>query len=70
MTDVVCMIIGILFGLILFIMAIVMINQTNLKKAYYPTDTQGNVCIVDAKDNTSNYPYLFFENVNAPNINR
>jgi hypothetical protein len=70
MTDVVCLIVGILFGLSLFVASVVMFNQSNLTKTYYPTDSQGNVCMIDAKDNSSAYPYLYFENVNAPTINR
>lgn len=70
MTDVICLIVGILFGLILFITSVVMFNQTNLTKTYYPADSQGNVCIIDAKDNSSTYPYVYFENINAPSINR
>lgn len=44
MTDVICIVIGVIFGLILFIMAVVMFDRSNLERTSYPADSTGNIC--------------------------
>ena len=44
MTDICCLIAGVLFGLVLFIMAICMFNSANLQRTEYPADSNGRIC--------------------------
>ena len=64
-TDICCAIIGVVFGLTMFIIACVMLNKSNLIRANFPTDTKGNICLLDA-DNNKMYPFLYFSDLQNP----
>lgn len=70
MTDVCCLILGLIFGLVLFIMAICMFNRANLAKTGYPADSNGNVCQLDTMDDAQSYPFLYFNDLNDPSKSR
>jgi hypothetical protein len=65
-TDVICIIIGVIFGLALFIAAIIMYNKANLHLADYPADSKGNVCAINAFDAKGRYPFLYFNDLTDP----
>lgn len=65
-TDVCCLILGVLYGLILFIIACVLYSSYNLKKSNYPSDSAGTVCQLDTQTGVNNYPFLFFNDINDP----
>lgn len=62
----VCIIIGVLFGLALFITALVMYNSANLHLANYPSDSKGTVCAIDAFDAKGKYSFLYFNDLSDP----
>lgn len=70
MTDVCSLIIGVLFGLIIFIVACCVFNQNTLKKINYPADSAGNVCMLDTQTAVNNYPFLYFNNITNPSVGR
>lgn len=46
-------------------------NQSNLTKTLYPSDSKGVVCLQDAVDsNNTKYPFLYFNDISNPNSNR
>jgi len=63
---VICIIIGVLFGLALFITALIMYNGANLHLANYPADSKGNVCAINAVDANGKYPFLYFNDLSDP----
>jgi hypothetical protein len=70
LTDVICIILGVLFGLILFIVAIVLFNSSHLSRTDYPADAAGNVCLLDAMGGNKSYPFLYFEDIESPDRRR
>lgn len=70
LTDVICIILGVLFGLVLFIVAIVLFNSSHLSRTDYPADAAGNVCLVDAMGGNNSYPFLYFEDIESPDRRR
>ena len=66
MTDVCCLIIGVIFGLVLFLIAISVFNRNNLAKTGYPTDSNGNVCELDTIKDGHSFPFLYFNDINNP----
>jgi len=66
MTDVLCLVIGILFALSLLFTAIVLHNGDNLARSEFPTDSSGTICALDAKDENSSFPFLFFNEPRNP----
>lgn len=70
MTDVCCLIVGVLFGLVLFIFACVLYSSHNLKRTNYPADSNGKVCMLDTQTGVNNYPFLYFNNPNDPTKDR
>jgi hypothetical protein len=69
-TDVCCLVVGILFGLVLFITACAVYNGANLKKGSYPTDSSGKVCMLDTNTGQNNYPFVYFNDLENPSTNR
>lgn len=69
-TDVCCLIIGVLFGLIIFILACCAYNGDNLKRSNYPADSKGRVCMMDTQTGVNNYPFLYFNDLNDPTKER
>ena len=68
LTDCLCTIIGLLFALTLFILALVLMDTStyhfylgNYLKSNYPTDSDGNPCSYG--DNWK-YPFIFFPDIN------
>jgi hypothetical protein len=57
-TDVICVIIGLLFSAIMFTLSFTMINQPNIARTAYPSDSTGKVCGYDYP----NHPYIYFTN--------
>jgi hypothetical protein len=55
----------------MFIIACVLLNKANLVRANFPTDSQGNVCLldIDPEDNQK-YPFLYFSDIQNPLNNR
>lgn len=47
-TDICCCGVGVVFGVILFILACVLFSKNNLLRSNYPTDKDGHVCQLDA----------------------
>lgn len=70
MTDVCSLIIGVLFGLVLFIVACCVFNESNLQRINYPTDTAGNVCMLDTHTSIHYYPFVYFNNITNPAVGR
>lgn len=70
MTDVICIILGVLFGLVLFIIAVCVYSRPNLKRASYPVDSKGVVCQIDAVKQGKQYPFLYFDDISNPNNGR
>ena len=69
-TDVCCLIIGVIFGLTLFIIACIDFNSTTLMRINYPADSKGNVCMLDTHTATHYYPFLYFNNISDPTVGR
>jgi len=70
MTDVCSLIIGVLFGLILFIVCCCVYNNNNLLRINYPANSSGNVCMLDTQTSVHNYPFLYFNNITNPAVGR
>ena len=69
-TDVCPLIIGILYGLIIFIVAVAVYNGSNLQRGSYPADSAGKVCQLDTNTGVNNYPFLYFNNPQDPSVDR
>lgn len=68
-TDVCCLIVGITFWLVLFVLAFIMLNRANLVQINFPSDSHGNVCMLTPKK-TKLYPFLYFQDIQNPNSQR
>jgi len=58
--------IGVLFGLLLLILAIVLYNEDHLNRTQYPVDYKGTVCVLEAEDKAGKYPFLYFNDIENP----
>ena len=65
-TDVFCCCIGVIFGLIMFILACVLMNTGNLKKANFPTDKDGHICMLEPNSKGELRPYVYFSDLSDP----
>ena len=65
-TDVCCCAIGVLFGLIMFILACVLFNSSNLVRANFPIDSDLHSCILDANSQGQKRPFIFFDDLSNP----
>lgn len=55
----------------MFILACVLLNRDNLIKANFPTDNNGNICVLDNDPATGQrYPFLYFSDIENPLKNR
>lgn len=57
---------GVVFGLILFILACVLINRGNLVRAGFPADSKGHVCMYDRNAKDLLVPFVYFEDPSKP----
>lgn len=57
-TDVCCLICGILFSLLMLILAAATFNYSKYYKVNFPADSNGNLCGIDKES----YPYVYFAN--------
>ena len=65
-----CLILGLIFGLVLFIVACCLFNSGTLLRINYPADSNGGVCMLDTKTATHYYPFLYFDNISNPAVGR
>ena len=65
-TDICCCGCGVIFGLILFILALVLINRTNIARSNFPTDNQGHICLYDQNAAGQTLPFLYFNDPANP----
>lgn len=66
LTDVLCIVLGFLFFVALFITAIIMHNGTHLAASQYPVDTQGVICALETNNGSNNFPFLYFNDLANP----
>ena len=57
---------GIIFGVIMFIIALIAYNQSKLESINYPADRKGNVCVNSYDETGRNYPFIYFNDINDP----
>ncbi len=65
-TDVCCAISGIIFGAVLFIVALIAYDHNKLQKINYAADRNGKICRLEMDENQNTYPFVFFNDINDP----
>jgi hypothetical protein len=60
----------VLFGLVIFIVAVAVYSSANLQRASYPTDSLGKVCMLDTNTGVNNYPFVYFNDLTNPTADR
>jgi hypothetical protein len=65
-TDICCCGIGVIFGLTLFILALVLLNKNNLVNSNFPTDNQGNLCLKNPNPAGAILPFIYFNDTANP----